>query len=165
MAGLAQIYYASLPAYVGYATPTDMISLIGSSTKLIRVKQMRFACQSTAGTLLLMKFTKRSTLSTGGTSAAITSVPSDKDMPAASATALQWSVIPAALGTAVISSTYGLVTTVLTAAPAQFAMNIPFPNEVILRGANDSINIGLAGAALPAGFTAIVDLAWSEEDL
>lgn len=158
-------YYAQIPAHIGYGTnPTDMITVMGAAGKIIRVSQMRVAINTTAAGRLDAKFIKRTTLNTGGTSTPVTVATSNTTDPAASASVKEWTVIPASLGTATQTGTYALVTTVPTSAPAQFALNIPFPEGIILTNANESISFGLAGAALPAGFTAIVDISWTEED-
>ena len=83
---------ASLPFTVTGATPQDLFTITGSSTKTISViKTGIVTTQTTAGSNNWF-LAKRSTASTGGTSAAVTAVPTDDTYPAATASVLQYTV-------------------------------------------------------------------------
>lgn len=157
--------------YAGYATPTDMMVLKGSATKIVRVHAFQMWIGSTSGVLSTAKFIKRSAANTAGTASQPTINKHDSNDGAATAVVDLYSVIPSALGAGVTLVNQVVVTTVLTAAPASFNFLIAYAanattvgKPITLRGVAESLAFNWGGAALPAGFSANYFAVWSESD-
>lgn len=164
-------YYCNGSGYAAYATPTDMLTISGASGKIVRVYNILLRVHTTAAALATVKWIKRSTANSGGTSSTPTITPFDSNDPAASAVVRLYSVIPAGLGTTAISVDNHVVTTTPTAVPSIFQSagmfgihtNDSYPKPVILRSSSESLCANYGGAALPAGFTAWWEVIWTEE--
>lgn len=156
--------------YTAYATPTDMLTLSGSDTKVIRINSMTMRIGTTAAALQKLFFVKRTAANTGGTSSTPTPTKLDTTSPAAAAVLRLYTAAPAGLGAGTTLGESNTVTTVLTAAPAAFQLVTPFPMNtgtgtgIILRGAAEFLCLNWNGAALPGGFTATWEVLWTEED-
>ena len=175
--GLAT-YSASGKAYAGYATPTDMLVLGGSSSKTILVLQFLLQIAETTATLRTVDFIKRTSANTGGTATNPAAVPYDTQNPAASAVVSLYSAAPTSLGGTTNGGTIysaSVATSTTTAAGGAFGINTPvaggrqiaispfdFRQAITLRGAGESLAANFGGLALPAGFTANWMLEWAE---
>lgn len=166
-------YFATGTAYGGYATPTDMLTISGSATKVIRIVNMQMRIGSTAGALYRLYFIRRTAPNTGGTFAAQTPVSLDTVSAAPTAVVNLYSVIPDALGAGETIGIAPSVTTVLTAAPNIFSLigagilqpsAITTTEALTLRGASQFLCANGNGAAIPAGFTAQWEIIWTESD-
>lgn len=166
-------YFAFGEGYAAYATPTDMLTIQGSASKIIRINNALMRIGSTSGALHKLHFIKRTAANTAGTFAAQTAIKLDTGSPAASAVINLYSVIPSGLGAGVTLAVAPVVTTVLTAAPAIFSMGshlsaasaITTTTPVILRGASEWLALNWNGAAIPAGFLAHWEISWTESDV
>lgn len=166
-------YFAFGMDYAAYATPTDMLTIQGSATKIIRINNALMRIGSTGGSLQKLHFIKRTAANTGGTFAAQTAKLLDSGSPAATAVVNLYSVIPAGLGAGVTLAVAPVVTTVLTAAPAIFSMGshisaasaVTTTTPVVLRGASEWLALNWAGVALPGGFLAHWEISWTESDV
>lgn len=165
-------YVASGAAYAAYATPTDLLTITGSATKIIRIVQMQLLPRSTSAALQNISFIRRSAANTGGTSTTPTGFPVDSADPAATAVVNLYSAAPT-LGTAL--TTLGVqraVSGTLTGAPGSIALSnvvlqsssILFHKPIILRGITESLCMNYGGAALTAGFSAEWTITWTESD-
>ena len=165
-------YHAFGTGYTAYATPTDMLVLKGSATKIVRVQSFILFAQSTAAALSNVDFIKRSAANTGGTASQPTINKLDSADGAATAVLDLYSVIPASLGAGVTLYRQTSLTGATTAPPVGFTLASGFnPNgislikPVTLRGVAESLAINWGGAALPAGFTAHWQATWTESDI
>lgn len=162
-------YIAYGTGYTAYATPTDLMTISGSASKIIRVYAMNLRVHTTAGALQNLFFIKRSTANTGGTATNPAGLALDSNDAAATGVVTLYTAAPTP-GTGVTIYQHSLVTTVPTAAPAGFSfmdkqLSPATPasvKPVTLRGTAESLAMNFAGAALPAGFTASWEIVWSE---
>jgi hypothetical protein len=129
-------------------TPTDVVTMQGSSTKTIRVLKITIdAIQNTSATRNLLLI-KRSSANTGGTSSSQTIVPHDSSAAATTATILAYTANPSALGTNVGN--------IRTAKIQQLATNVTNPLDhivwdfgnrpgqaLVLRGTSEFLAINL----------------------
>lgn len=167
-------YCASASGYAAYATPTDIVCITGSASKIVIVTGLKLLMQSTAAALQTISVIKRSVANTGGTPTALTAIPYDSANAAATAVVNTYASAPslgAAVGTIRVAQ---LLSGTLTAAPGAFATDASsggplfalstgdYKGPIILRGAAESLCLNYGGAALTAGFTSIVGVEWVE---
>ena len=162
--------------YSAYDTPiapassaTDVCSIAGSSTALIRVTRVELSnVQTTAGTNQWY-LVRRSSLNLAGTSVVIPAVPHDSSSAAATALVNYWSANPGTLGTVV-----GMVrgASIVSPAPASsttgamYAWDFDQNNSqetIVLRGVNQQIGLNFNGKAIPAGMDVGCGFTWTEE--
>lgn len=166
-------YVATGVGYGGYATPTDMLTIVGSASKTILITNIYIGAQATAGTLMTFYLTKRSTANAGGTATQPAIIPHDSTNPAASAVVNLYSAAPTP-GTALGDIHLATVSaTVMTNAAALFGTFVGVARDgarqmtdlrqpVILRGVGESLSVNLKGAAIPAGFVMNYIVEWVE---
>jgi hypothetical protein len=149
------------------ATPTDVIVLQGSATKVIRLKSIMIAGTATAAANVIAYLIRRSTANTGGTSTTPAGVLRDTGSDAVTATVRQYSANPSGLGTAVGTIDGGR----LNLAPAAngsidrllFQYTWQMDQAMVLRGASEFLALNFNGAAWPAGGVLDISLMWTEE--
>jgi hypothetical protein len=175
--------YRATGSFTPVATPTDLITITGSATKLIRVVSLKIGTTNTAAGSQEFLLIKRSTLDTTGTFVAATAVPSDSTGPGgqvttATTTVGHYTANPGGLGTAVGTIHRKRVASPAVI-PASFAgvavdasvelLEFPVANNALddpsirLRGAAENLAVNFAGAALVAGQTHIYTVVWTEE--
>jgi hypothetical protein len=94
----------SATSAIGFASATnatDIFTITGSASKIVRIVRIAFSAQETTAGVANVLLIKRSAANTGGTSAAATAVPHDSTNSAATATVLNYTANPSALGAAV----------------------------------------------------------------
>ena len=99
--GSRQTYKASITNLVAATTPTDVFTITGSATKVVRVTHLCLMGTQTTQATRSVLVIKRSAANTGGTSSACTAVPNDSNNAAATATVLAYTANPTGLGAAV----------------------------------------------------------------
>jgi hypothetical protein len=158
-------YSAANAAYTPPATPTDLVNLIGSATKLIRVSRVEiYATQTTAATQSF-HLIRRTAANTAGTRVTATPGTYATANPAVTATYGHHTANPSALGAGTTLRTWRD----LVPAPATARQGVPLVSWVfengqpILSGVAESLAVNFAGAALPAGLTIVVVMEWTEE--
>jgi hypothetical protein len=112
-----------------------------------------------------MSMVKRSTASTGGTSATQTGVAHDSAQPAAQATVTNFTAAPSLLGTTVgilRAERLSLPAPGTASAFAVFDFGVREGQPVVLNNANEFLYLNLGGAA-PAGTALSVYVEWTEE--
>lgn len=159
-------YSCSFTALIGAAAATDIVEIIGSATKTVRVKKIKISGVATAAAAVDLLLIKRSAAATGGTSTSATIVPMDSNNAAGTAVVKGYTVNPT-VGTAVgtIESHKPTLTTAAGAIP-----NVPLVIEfgdngnqnVILRGAAQTLCINLNGATI-TGNSLNVTVLFTEE--
>lgn len=163
-------YSAAAGPFAAAALPTDIFTITGSATKVVRIKKIYFSPSATNATSYNFLLIKRSTANSGGTSTLLTNVPNDSDDIAATATVRSYTANPT-LGTTVGTiRAYRLV--VPQGAPLGGAANGPL-NEVYfgdnssksiaLRGTAESLSLNLNGVTL-LGNSFCVFVEWTEEN-
>lgn len=170
--------YIATGTFTPAATPTDLITITGSATKVVRVVGLRVATTNTAAGSQEFNVIKRSTLDTTGTFVAATAVPVDSSVIPATATVGHYTANPGGLGTAVGTIARKRVASPV-AVPGSFAgvalvagfelldlqdtINAIDDPSIKLRGAAENLAVNFAGAALVAGQTHLYTVIWTEE--
>jgi hypothetical protein len=174
--GAKPTYSAAKVGLVPAATPTDIFTITGSASKIVRVTHIEITATTTAATAAAIDvlLLKRSTADTGGTTTGSpTPVPHDSANPAVSATVLAYTANPGALGTIVGTAIRNskLVQTLATYTATDYPAITPlvwdFGNRpgqgIVLRGIADVLAINLNGVSVSAGALFNISAEWSEE--
>ena len=150
------------------ALATDILALVGANGKCIRLTKIGISGSATAAALLDIYISKRIALNTGGTSSAQTATKYDSLDPTPTGTVLLYTANPSALGTG--SSLEGdkiYLPAQATPAgePTHWMVDYTGVESKcpILRNANESISINLAGQTIPAGTSLYLYIEWTEE--
>ena len=164
-------YSASNGPFTVAASPTDVFTITGSATKVVRIRQIYFSASATNASSANFFLIKRSTANTGGTSTVRPAVPSDSDDGAATAEVRTYTANPT-LGTAVGTlRSYKLVVPQNT--PLGSASNGPlneiyFGNNsqkaITLRGTSEVLALNMNGVTL-TGNSFCVFIEWTEENI
>ncbi len=144
------------------AAATDIVALIGSSTKKVRVTRVEVTIAATAAGIIDVLLIKRSTANTGGTSTNPTIVPHDAT-DTVTATLNQYSANPTA-GTAVgtvRAAKVGIVAN--TTATRVWTFTERNTKGIVLPAATDLLCINLNGATLLAGEVCGYSIEFTEE--
>ena len=160
-------YVYFVPSFVPGATPTDILQIQGSASKVVKIRQILFSGIATAASNILPTLVRRSAANTGGTSAVQALAKRDPNDAAATAVLTTWSANPTGLGAAVATLDGGRV----NLAPAanggidRLLLQYAWLNEkaITLRGTSDFICINLGGAAWPAGGALDIQIVVTEE--
>ena len=157
-------YSASFLLTALAANATDIVSLVGSATKNVRVLRVEIMGLATAAAVVDLQLIKRTTADTGGTPVPIVSPRYDTTDIAATAAANSWTANPAALGTAQGTVRAGKLG--LSASPAvglpllwDFSRDGVAP---VLRGVAEGLHISWGGVAVPAGTLLTGSIEWEE---
>lgn len=160
-------YGVFITNFVPAATPTDVLQIYGSATKVIRVKSILIAGTATAASNIIANLIRRSTANSGGTSTVPVGVPRDTTNDTATAALRLYTVNPTALGTAVGTIDGGRLN---LAPPANgsidrllFQYAWQMDQAFVLRGATQGLCLNLGGATWPAGGAMDISIAWTEE--
>lgn len=152
--------------------PTDMATITGSASKIVRVHAVYFSSTQTSYGTNNIYLVKRSTANSGGTSSSITAVPLDSTSAAATATVLSYTVNPTTgslvgninmkrVASPVITTTGMSADIGVDLMPSHRGFELTQP--VVLRGTSEVLAVNFAGAALPAGLTVSVTFLFTEE--
>lgn len=166
--GVKASYLAYSAAFTPGATPQDVFTIIGSATKIVKVLRMWLSSTQTTAGVIGWGIVRRSTVNSGGTSAAVTAIRSDLNDPAPTATVLQYTANPT-LGTLVGGAFSGFVNSPApgTAGSGTVGIFVDFPDSlgkpIVLRSAQDVLGWTFGGVALPAGLSLRVGVVWTEE--
>ena len=170
--------YMAVGSFTPAATPTDLITITGSATKVVRVVSIKVATTNTAAGSQEFTLVKRSTLDTTGTFVPATRVPIDSSAGPATSTVGHYTANPGGLGTSV-----GTIVQKRVASPAvipasfagivqdasmelldlQDTINAVDDPAIKLCGALENLAVNFAGAALVAGQTHLYTVIWTEE--
>jgi len=158
-------YVAVAVAIAPAASATDIFTITGSGTKVVRIYKVRvLGSKSNPAAVVTMNLIKRSTLDTGGTSAAITPVSMDSSDGAATAVVSSYSANPTSLGTSL-----GIVSPNPTFVPnsvaelfqalfGDFGMRKP----ITLENANENVALNLSGTTVSGG-SITIEVTWTEQ--
>lgn len=162
-------YSASIDALNVAGSATDIFTVTGSATKVIRIKRVFLSGWRTANTQFSVIGLKRSTANSAGTSTTPTVVPYDSSYAAGTAVARAYTANPT-LGTLVGNLfTRAVAIGVQTPNNAQSIPTIPFEIEFqedrapVIRGTNEVFSINLAGVSV-AGSSLRITVEWTEAD-
>lgn len=136
------------------ATPTDIITITGSSTRTGRIKSIVLGGLASTGNSMALALIRRSTANTGGTKAAASGGAHDINDPSATIIPQVYSANATGLGVAVGSIGQGrlwLGGVINTPFQLRWDFSTRQDKALILRGTSDIIAINLAGATVPSG--------------
>jgi len=162
------LYAAVSTAFTPGATPDDVFTITGSATKVVEVVKMGLTTVQTTAGVNAWFIRKRSTANSGGTSASAAAVPMDSKLPAATATALQYTADPT-LGTSLGDVWSGHVDSPAVATAGiggLIGVAVDFlalyGQPVRLRGITEVLAWNFNNAALPAGLSVLAYAVFSE---
>lgn len=158
-------YSASILGLTVATLATDIFTLTGSATKIVRIKRIQVsATQTTGGTANIVAL-KRSAANTAGTSTTPTAVPLDSTFSAATAVVRAYTANPSALGALV-----GNLRTAKLAIPTVTGSSVLLDwrfgdgvSPIILRSAAELFALNLNGTTL-AGSSFDIFIEWTEEN-
>lgn len=150
---------------------TDILTIAGSASKIIRVKRIEFSGTQTTSAYDLINLIKRSSDNSGGASSTLTAVPYDSSNNAATATVKTYTTNPT-LGAAV--GTLYNVRHIFPSSPpsgnvtqdpiAFFEFGKEESQEIVLRGTSEVLALNLNATTLTGGvFNGFIE--WTEEAL
>jgi len=146
------------------ATPTDVVTVYGSATKTVRIKQVIVNGLATTAGTMDVSLVKRTAANTAGTSTAPTIAQFDSTDAAATATAAQYSVNPTSVGAGVALATKKLN---MGVAGSTGTIEFNFANRndkaLILRGTAQGLAINFNGGTVPTGGALSYSVEWEEE--
>lgn len=152
------------------ATATDVLTLAGSASKVIRITKILVVGKATSAAVYDLYVIKRTAANTGGTSTSPTGVKADSNDPAQTATLKLYTANPSALGTGQAFEANKLY---LAAGTTPNASTLPsvyyFGNRgdkaPVLRGTSEVLAINFNGQAVPAGTELYIQLEWTEDSI
>lgn len=157
-------YSAAAVGYVIATAATDIYTIIGSASKVIRINKIRISATTTSGTPIKVSIVliKRSTLNTGGTRVAGLAVRHDSLSPAAAASVGHYTANPT-LGTS-LGPARSASTSVTTSGVSGGDILYDFERggePMILRGASELLAVNLNGGTV-SGPIVSVCIEWIE---
>lgn len=147
------------------AAATDVVTIVGSATKTIRVILVRVTGIATTAITTPVLLIKRSTANTGGTSTAPTAVSHDSSNPAATATGLAYTANPtvgATVGTLRQDRLTFATTATVAEGPIEWTLGNKPGQALVLRGTTQVLAVNLNGVTITGGSLS-VDIEWTEE--
>jgi hypothetical protein len=165
--GRKATYSAATVAYAPYATPQDIVGIVGSASKRVRVLRFAVSGRATAANQLDVQLVKRSTADTGGTPSVLAAVSHDSNDLAATAAVTSYGAAPTGgtlLG-AIRAQQINLSAAGSggAAVPVEFDFGTVNDKSIVLNAAAEGLYLNLNGAAMPAGTVLNVFVEWSEE--
>lgn len=166
---LQNVYSAVVQDYAAYATPTDIVSLFGDGTKIIRVKQVIVSGIATGASTIIAGLIKRTTLNTVGTPTAATVVKHKASQPTSIATVNSYGAAPTVGSTTsggLVDSRrvgLGIIATTTISPLATIFDFTKAGREIYLELATDALSLNMLGAALPGGTKLDIVFRWVEE--
>lgn len=158
-------YGAGVLGFTLAATPTDILTIQGSASKIIRIKSIIINGNSATLAAYPVSLIRRSTAHTGGTSTVIVAGKHDTSDPNSAAVIRYFTANAAPVGTTVATLHVGRV----IAASASNLDRLPFQyawqndKAIVLRGVGEFLAINMGGTALAGATTMDVDILWTEE--
>lgn len=147
-------YRANIADLVPVASATDIVYINGSATKTVTIN--RIFITGTAGTAVAVpvQIIKRSAATSGGTCAAMTSVPLDSSDTAATAVVNSCTANPtpgAAVGTVASQSVFFSLSSAVNAQPGDFTFGDTNGKPVVLRGVAQGLAVNLNAVSVSSG--------------
>lgn len=163
----AQTYSAYKHNLVAASPATDVFTITGSASKIIRVLEVRVSGYQTNNSVINLHVIKRSTANSGGTATAQTATPHDSNNSAATATVQAYSVNPTlgtAVGTGIVDAWFSLnKSNDANTAEQVFCFNQHGGQLPTLRGTNEVLAVNLVNQSL-AGNNWCMVFTWTESD-
>lgn len=157
-------YSATITNLPSTTLASDIFTLTGSATKIVRISRVALGGVQTTGSQINVICLRRSTANTGGSSVSLAAIRLDSANPAATATALAYTANPT-VGTLVgnirtrkvsVSAASGI------SDPMIFDFGTRNGQAVVLRGINEVFAINLFNVTV-AGSAFNISIEWTEE--
>lgn len=146
------------------ALATDIFTLTGSATKIVRISRIALSGVQTTGSQINVIYLRRSTANTGGTLVSLAAIRMDTTSPAATATGLAYTTNPT-VGT-LVGNIRTRKVSVAAASGNSDEMIIDFGTRngqaLVLRGINEVFAINLNSVTV-AGSAFNISIEWTEE--
>lgn len=144
----------------------DVLAIIGSATKTIRISRVQVSGVATAATDIDIALIKRSAADTGGTATTPAIVPHDSNDAAATAVVSAYTVAPtpgAAVGTieARKLTVPSITSPAIPSLPQVFDFELRGEKAIVLRGVAQSLAVNIP--SVPAGGAFNIDITFTEE--
>jgi hypothetical protein len=163
--GLKATYSAGVTSVSSAALATDIFTITGSATKLIRVLQVLISGYRSVSSAIPIRLDKRSTANTGGTPLTVTSCPHDSNDPSATALVQAYSTNPTTgVLVAVIRSQEMFLNTQATGQSdvIDWEFGLLPGKAIVLRGTSQVLAVNLGGLTITGG-TFDFFITWTEE--
>jgi ABC-type transporter Mla subunit MlaD len=170
--GQKNTYFAS-GTVTAAQSATDIITITGSASKVVRITRVAIAAAQSTGTIGLVTLMRRSSANSGGTSSTLsTLVSADSINPAPTATIRTYTANPTALGTFVgtIRSRLLSIGALVSAnnnplTPDDFIVDFGTrgTQAVVLRGTTQLLTVNLGGTNTYSGNIFAFSIEWTEE--
>ncbi len=159
----------------GYATPTDLFSLVNpaGSGKVLQARLFIVSFQSTTATLSKLRWFKRASLNTGGSPTLITPAKYDSTDPAPVGVVQAYTAAPTIVdSTAPLLAYQQALSAATTAAPANTSLSAVAANatnigidmaEPVTLRAGEELTFNFNGVALPLGTVMTPIIQWTEQ--
>jgi hypothetical protein len=156
-------YSAGFSGAITGATATDVFTITGSATRIIKVLNLSFSGTATTAAVSNLSLIKRSTANTLGTASVIASAPLDSQNGAATSVVRIYTANPT-LGTqvAVIAAQRKEIVTAAFAAGDYQPYQFNFDTPITLRGAAETLALNLNSGTF-AGNSFAFSITWTEE--
>lgn len=144
-------YSASTLRLVTAALATDIFTITGSATKIIKIKKIRITATRSGNTTTDIALIKRSTANTGGTSAVEASVPHDSASAAATAVVRSYTANPTVgtpVGTIRTQKQFINVIATRTSDVIEWNFGQDTSQPIVLRGVTQVLAINLLGVTV-----------------
>lgn len=158
-------YSASAVAFAMATSPTDIFTITGSASKVIRVTRIAVTGTQSSGAMRDVLLIKRSAANTGGTSATPTMVPHDSTSSAATATVRNYTANPSGLGSAVgtmRAEKFFLAGTATVAGSLIADFGPRYGQSIVLRGTTEVLAVNMNGVS-SSGSSMTITIEWTEE--
>jgi hypothetical protein len=147
---------------------TDFLTVQGSATAVVRIKELSCFGTSTAAASMPIKLNLLSSADTGGTALNLTEIPQDPNDGAATASVSAYTANPT-LGTVIAPVRIGLLGMSATA-PGAATGNLPLlfqfgrnnDKEIVLRGLAQELALNAGGTSFAAGASLNCYVEWTE---
>lgn len=161
-------YSATVIGLTPAASATDLLTVTGSASVTIKIREVRCSGSSTANATALLVGLRRNTANSGGTSSAINVSSRSSAQAAASGTAVSYTANPT---TGTLGTTYsvGLLTSGPLATPTVGAQDLFWrygdnnTEMPTLNSAAQSFSINANGASFTSGMSLNCQVVWTEE--
>lgn len=160
-------YSVQVSAVTPAALATDILSLVGSATKTVRINRVQITADATAAAVLDFYVFKRTVADTGGTATQPAICKLDSADPAPTAVANLYSANPVVgAGVLLASDHYALPAAGTPTYPATLWVadfGTRNDKQIVLRGVGESLGVGCNGGTIPAGTSVHARIEFTEE--
>lgn len=165
--GTAATYFAQVSDAAPVATATDLVTICGSATKIVRITHVEITADATGASVLDLYTLVRTTANTGAASS-VTAAQADTNDPVPTAAVSLYHANPSVLGTGTViaANHYSLPAAATTGYPSMpWVIDFGTRNTkaVVLRGTAQCYVINLNGQTIPSGASIYVGIQWIEE--